>query len=415
MEIQEFYLYIAFGLPTWTLVDGTWAVLSQLADTLPEGYNISAYLILSLTLGNIFPLVIGFMLRKTSFSYLAQVINVILATGLVTGILMGAVWNRVVTIGDSEVSLPIFLLFFIVGGCSSSSNVTHFTYVSKSEAQNTTALATGMGLGSMTAGILALFQGLLLHQYGFSVTIFYIVLAMLYVPALFAFAKLHSAHRQDFIEESSISNPISTEFMVDSDRRDLEATGFESMSVDTETKLKNVDAQYSESSFLRLHGGILALQLINSSLGYGFVPALISSACGKFNNASLVLLLATGITAVLDPMFKFLTNYTRFETFGGLKVATCVLVCLTVGLILCAALPGDLSLYRGDGGALPVALYVSFGALFGFTNTSIFRYFKSTVSPRFVHHSYRWSGICSQAGALLGSLIAFLIVVTGAL
>lgn len=415
MELQEFYLYIAFGLPTWTLVDGTWAVLSQLADTLPEGYNISAYLILSLTLGNIFPLVIGFLLRKTSFSYLAQVINFILVTGLLTGVLMGAVWNRVVTIGGSEVSLPIFLLFFIVGGCSSSSNVTHFTYVSKSDAPNTTALATGMGLGSMTAGILALFQGLLLRQYGFNVTIFYIVLAMLYIPALFAFAKLHSTHRQDFVEEGSSSNPISTEFMATMGGIDLESTEYENMPLDTVFKSKKSDVEYSESSFLRQHGTILVLQLINSSLGYGFVPALISSACGKFNNASLVLLLATGITAVLDPMFKFLTNYIRIETFGGLKIATSLLVLLTIGLILCAALPNDLSLYHGAGGVLPVALYVSFGALFGFTNTSIFRYFKSTVSPRFVHHSYRWSGICSQSGALLGSLTAFLIVVTGTL
>jgi len=418
MDTHEFYLYLAFGLPTWTLVDGTWAILSQLADTLPEGYNISAYLILALTLGNVFPLVIGFMLRKTSLTYLGQVINFILMLGLVTGVLMGAVWNRVVTISGTEVSLPIFLLFFVIGGCSSSSNVTHFTYVSKSEAQNTTALATGMGLGSMTAGILALFQGLLLNQYGFNVTIFYIVLAMLYVPALLAFSKLNSVNRQEFQQGDDAVNPISTEVMVDlsgTDVVDLESTNFENMPINTNPYEKKLDNEFAESPFLRQYAGILALQMVNAGLGYGFVPALISSACGKFNNASLVLLLSTGISAVIDPLFKFLTNYVRFETFQSLQIATGVLLLQTIGLILCAALPEDLSLFQGAGGVLPVALYVSFGALFGFTNTCVFRYFKTTVSPRFVHHSYRWSGICSQTGALLGSLTAFVIIVTGSL
>lgn len=414
MDTHEFYLYIALGLPTWTLVDGTWAILSQLANTLPEGYNISAYLILALTLGNVFPLVIGFVLRKTSLTYLAQVINFILMLGMVTGVLMGAVWNRVITVSGTEVSLPIFLLFFVIGGCSSSSNVTHFTYVSKSDAQNTTALATGMGLGSMAAGVLALFQGLLLNQYGFNVTIFYIVLAMLYVPALLGFSKLNSVNRQEFQQDGDTVSPMSSDVMVDMNGVDLESTSFENMPITT-SQAKKSDHEFAESPFLRQYAGILALQVVNAGLGYGFVPALISSACGKFNNATLVLLLSTGISAVLDPMFKFLTNYVRLETFQSLQIATCVLLLQTVGLILCAALPGDLGLYQGAGGVLPVALYVSFGALFGFTNTCVFRYFKSTVAPRFVHHSYRWSGICSQTGALLGSLTAFLIIVTGSL
>lgn len=394
-------------------MDGTWAILSQLADTLPEGYDISAYLILALTFGNIFPLVIGFILRKSSLTYLGHVVNFILMTGLLTGVLMGAVWNRTVTIGGKEVSLPLFILFFIIGGCSSSSNVTHFTYVSKSDAPNTTALATGMGLGSMTAGILALFQGLLLRQYGFNVTIFYIVLALLYVPAMIALAKLNSIQHQEFHGDEA-QNPISSEMMLDISV-DLATSDFESMPITTLSKSGKVDKEFAESHFLQQHAGILALQMVNAFLGYGFVPAMVSFACGKFNNASLVLLLATGITAVLDPMFKFLTNYVRIETFQGLRKATSCLLLLTIGLVLCASLPGDLSLYQGAGGVLPVSLYICFGALFGFTNTCVFRYFKTTVTPRFVHHSYRWSGICSQTGALLGSLTAFLIIVTGAL
>eukprot|EP01040_Poterioochromonas_malhamensis_P025182 gene25182-31345_t len=124
-------LFVIFGLPTWALVDGTWSSLSQLADRLPEGYNISAYLILSLTLGNIFPIAIGCALEKFfSSSLLENLIYWILAIGAFTGILMGVFYDYSVSIGGSDISLPLCILFFIVGGCSSSSNVTHFTYVS---------------------------------------------------------------------------------------------------------------------------------------------------------------------------------------------------------------------------------------------------------------------------------------------
>ncbi|KAJ1422527.1 hypothetical protein B484DRAFT_399042 [Ochromonadaceae sp. CCMP2298] len=362
MLAPGFGLYTVFGLPTWALVDGTWAVLSQLADTLPEGYTISAYLILALTFGNLVPLILGISLQAASRTTLSNLIRGILGTGLVTGLLMAFLWNKIVSISGSQVSLALLILFFLVGACSSSSNVTHYIHVARSDASNTTALATGMGLGSMTAGILALLQGTVLIDYGFSVTYYYLVLALLFIPAIAAFSALS---RQEEVEKSEGAEP------------------------------------YDEMRFIRQNWAILVLQVVNASLGYGIVPAMISYACSKFDDRSMVLLLSTGIAAVLDPLFKALTFYVRIRTFHG--------------LVLCAGLPGDLSLYRGAGGVLPVSLYVGFGALFGFSNTCVFRYFKENISPDCVQHSYRWSGIASQSGALMGSLIAFSVVVTNSL
>jgi hypothetical protein len=413
MIMQDLYLYGVFGLPTWTLVDGTWAVLSQLADTLPEGYNISAYLILALTFGNIVPLIIGFTVRDTT-SILNYLIYGILTVGLTTGVTMAFVWNQTVSFGSSQVSLPLLIMFFVVGACSSSSNVTHYTFVSKSPAQNTTALATGMGLGSMTAGILALLQGLLLVDYGFSVTAYYLVLALLYIPALLAF--MHLLERNKYQNEDASNTADRGSFGRESSLQlSQKAVPDNILLVDSESGGSTENTEYSEAAFLEENRAILALQMLNASLGFGFIPALVSFACGRFENAFLILQLATGITAVIDPLLKFATYYIRLESFASLRAATAVLCLLAVGLVLCATLPGDLSLYRGAGGVLPVLLYVSFMGLFGFTNTSIFRYFKCAINPRFVHHSYRWSGICCQSGALLGSLIAFTVIVTGVL
>jgi hypothetical protein len=38
--------FVVLGLPTWALVDVTWALLSQLAAHLPEEYNISGMMLL---------------------------------------------------------------------------------------------------------------------------------------------------------------------------------------------------------------------------------------------------------------------------------------------------------------------------------------------------------------------------------
>jgi hypothetical protein len=447
MDSVEFQLFVFLGLPTWALVDGTWAALSQLAETLPEGYSISAYLILALTFGNIVPLVVGIILNKSIPETVKILIRAILITGLCTGLLMGFLWNITIPTGSSRTSWPLFILFFIVGACASSSNVTHYTFVSLTHAPNTTGLATGMGLGSMTAGILALIQGLLLANSGFSVTIYYIVLSLLYVPALFALYKLwdftsaNSGRRsstnieatqfpdieQEYVNndensqvicwnektETQTENPLSTQILT----KMLVGTAAGTSSTDGEAinDRSAHETEYNEWEFVGKHVYILSLMFVNASLGYGVVPAVISTACSRFAHRNAVLLLATGITAVIDPLAKWLTYYVRFESFRGLLLGSTALVFLATGLVLCAALPGDLSLYQGSGGALPVCLYISFGALFGFTNTSIFRYFKEHVSHAQVQHAYRWGGVSGQAGALVGSLIAFAIVISGVL
>ena len=181
---RECFMYILFGLPTWVLVDGTWSILSQLSESLPESYQISSYLILALTIGNIIPLFIGgFLLRENSSIRLPTIIKLILVIGFITGLCLSLFWDRTI----SNYSIPLYILFFVVGTCSSSSNVTHFTYVSTSKQYNTTYLATGMGLGSMISGLLALIQGLVLINYGFTVSYYYLVLSLCYIPALLMF------------------------------------------------------------------------------------------------------------------------------------------------------------------------------------------------------------------------------------
>ena len=412
MVDKETYLFILFGLPTWMLIDGTWAILSQLSDELPEQYKISSYLILSLTLGNLIPLGVGYKLRECSPEHLVLLLKSIIITGLVTGIFMSIFWNYSVRLSSSSTpsSLPLYILFFVMGTCSSSSNITHYTYVSISSPENTTHLSTGMGMGSSISGCLALLQGLVLSRLGFNVSLYYLVLSSLYVPA---FLSLLSLERSKAVTNSLDHKSFldSGEYMkVPIDNADISSHRIDSKSVmDLSQQVLLVGPARQNL--------ILVLQFLNASLGYGLIPAVVSFSCSKFSNHSInVLLLATSISAILDPLFKGLTNYVRIKSIEGFMYATVTLFSLSLSLLMCAILPADNSIYRSSsGGALPIILYISFCGLFGYSNTSIFRYFKDNCSPTQVQQAYRWCGISCQLGALVGSLTAFIVVTTDAL
>ena len=393
---NEEWMFLLFGLPTWTLVDGTWSALSQIAIVAPESYKISSYLMLALTSGNIFPLIIGQLLRKGSEKRLQKSISTILGLGLVTGILLSFVWSTNVKISGRSTSLPLYILFFVLGSCSASSNVTHYMFVSNFAPKTTTILSTGMGLGSMIAGLLALLQGLLLHRYGFSITIYYLLLSSLYIPAILCFRKLcviKSNQEPEYVKTST------------NDPYDIEDDNISSSN-------KLITLPYNQTKFIKEYYPILLIQFITSIFGYGIIPSIISYACSKFNNQNLVLLLATSLASVVDPMFRLFTEYQRFETIQELLVSTILLISIGLGLIICASLPIESPLYQGSGGILPVCLYVSFGALFGYTNTSIFRYFKTNVDKNYIQHAYRLGGVFMQSGAMIGTFCTFGLIIT---
>lgn len=97
---------------------------------------------------------------------------------------MSLLWSVTVPAGDHRYSFIFCVLFFFVGACSATSNVTHFTYVSVFPSNETTALSTGMALGSMLAGVLGILQGTVLGDVGMSISSNYLAVAALYVPAL---------------------------------------------------------------------------------------------------------------------------------------------------------------------------------------------------------------------------------------
>jgi MFS family permease len=417
-------LFLLLGLPSWTLVDGTWAALSQLATALPEGYRISSYLMLSLTLGNSVSILTGgCFLRKASFQRLRTVIGIIILTGLTSGIGLSLFWQYSVQFGDTTVSLALYVCFFFVGSCATMSNVTHMTFVSHWAAANTTWLATGMGLGSMCAGLLSLLQGLLRSQGsdGFSVQVYYLVLALLFVPAFTALQFLRTAPGRHQLVNAS--------YVIENKPGDNDDEDYTILLSSTADSIPFVDSGQgsvintcshedgsrpvgqTDEQFVQKYYAYLIFQVINASMGFGLIPSIISYVCGKFENGSLLLLLATSISAVVDPVFRALTIRVRIQTFRGFCFFVGTLLVFSLILFTLLWVPRNSPMFHESAGALVVVLYPAVNAINVFTNTSIFLFFKSHVDQEHMQRCYRIGGVATQCGSIAGTLLAFFLIV----
>jgi uncharacterized membrane protein YjfL (UPF0719 family) len=350
------------------------------------------------------PLVVNRFLNSVSQQNLRVTLVLICTVGMLCGFGMALFWNQTVRIGNRHYSLIFYLLFLVVGACSSTSNVTHYIYVSEYTKIETTCLATGMALGSTTAGILGILQGFVLKSYGMSVSYTYGAVALMYIPAIIAVMTMKDTLDESKHKMNGLLTPID----------DSESNHHDNTLMD-----RRGDALRDRVGVSPLSGPystIFKLHCLNSMLGYGIVPSLISPICSRFTSSGTVLLLATGIACTLDPMFRSFTVYRALDTMREIVIGTCVLVSLAILLVITLALPHDSSLLNSDGGVggvYPVLLYVLFGVLFGFINTSVFLYLKHHVHPLDIQEGYRWAGVMSQSGALLGSLISFSLVISG--
>lgn len=392
------FLCICFGLPTWLMVVATWSGLSQIAEAAPEGYSISSYLTIALTSGGFLPFFVGKFLYGAPNERLLSAIRLILFIGLGAGISLSIFWKSSVIINGHGVSLPLYIIFFTVGCCGASSNVTHFMFVSKFPPRQTTMLSTGMGIGSMTAGLLALLQHYVLLSKGFTLSGYLFLLSLAYVPAIISF---HILSKEFDAEISSIATIVHSK------------TEYAAINEDPMENPSSSLVEHDEDEFLKRYQSILALQFLSSAIGNGLVPSLISSICQKFNDRNTILLMATSITCSVEPWSRAFTQIRSIDSKIGLVLAALTLVSLTIVLFIILSLPTNSPLYSVEGGgALPALTYISIGMLCPYTTTCIFLYFKSHVSNASVQSAYRWSGVSLQLGAMAGSFAAFALIIT---
>jgi hypothetical protein len=290
-------------------------------------------------------------------------------TVLLLQVAMSLLWHTTISVGGHEYSLVFCLLFFLVGACSATSNVTHFTYVSVFPSNETTAVSTGMALGSMLAGLLGMLQGSVLGAAGMSIAANYLAVAALYLPALYLVwsrAPLilhHPAHP----EEDETEFPA----LLQSHEREQSQQEEEEQSQQEEEQQKQEHYHQQQQQQQVVLGGdlvhsryksLLALQLANCAMGYGVVPSLVSPVCSRFASPSSVLLLATGLYCLLDPLCRACTAVRPIRTLQGIREVSALMHLLAAALLATLLLPESSGLLTSKaGGAYAILVYVGEG------------------------------------------------------
>lgn len=433
--------FFVLGIPTWSMVNATWVLLSELARVLPEGYNISAYLVVSLTLANVFPLGFGYLLYSLDDHALRQVIIIMNTIGFVAGILLSFVWDWEFSIGSNfHLSLPLLFIFFIISAVSASSTVADWKFVAEFSSTCTTYLATGMGLGTLSAALTTLVMSTFATDRTV-VRLVLIVVSFFYVPAiLFMPTPEEEKHGYQIIQntddyeeaqEDRTHSSTNTDNVTNTDlqpvpilledyNRKLGSGSSADCSSDNgyghRSKEGDSEVKHTEAWFIRKYLNILILQGLASGLGHGLVPSLVSTVCGRFQNAHTTLSLATGLSAVMDPMCRFLTDFYHTPNVAGIAVNTSVLVMLSLLMVLLAVVPTSAAIFSlAWGGVVPVLTHVSFISLFVFTNTSVFLVLKGLIPDSCIGHAYKWSALSVQIGAVIGTVISFTFLLLGLL
>lgn len=426
-ELGEYLSYWkcgAIGLPTWILVNGTWSALSGMADKAPEGFAISAYLMLCLSTGNLCPLIMNaYVFRNLSPRGILGVVCLLDIVGLVSGIAMALSWEWTVSISGQRSSLALFLCFLSVGASSSAANVAKYMLVANLSGTHTSHLSTGIALGSMLAGLLGIARGFT-SDLGFNVSIFIALLCLAYVPSI---AVVITFYRRGYKSQASYGT-MHGSTLEDGNTQLLPAGGSKASSDPA------VSAQsFRRRSFFCFNANdlnyfstasstrnFLLVQALMAGLGFGFVPAVLSTVCAKFRSPYTVLLLATAISCIIDPIGRFITASRSLNSHREVYITASTLGCLAGMLFVLGLLPSN-SLYKAEaGGVLPAILYVAFIPIFGFLNTSIFLLMKkeavsTLMGPDEQKHSVesdlvRLCGIMTQTGAMIGSVSSFVLI-----
>ena len=423
------------GLPTWGLVNAIYGIMFHLVKSQPEAYSISAYVTLALSCGNIVSIICSLLYKDILYAHTATIVRNLLVLGLASGSLLAIFWS----LSINNASIPLFLLVFLIGISSTGLNISMFTLIyspqlnqkltSSSEVDNEesshiSSVATGMGLGSMMSGLLALILGntggdLLEHRASYLISIYLAVITLQYLPSLYVLYKYTSVptHTRSGSFGGVMYDPI-----IQSSWRSSSPAGDTDPGVGRD-KDKHENHPTSPSRKTSPHPGVqvtldreeqwLLLLIFGSGLmGFGIIPSVISSVCGRFHHSgSISLLYASTVGCLIDPVSRAATHHFHLQSllqFGMLFTVSCSITCV---LLILLGLPGSNPLFQSRTLCyVPAVLYVLYIASFGYFNTCVYIFINQRRPAGEQQPISRLVGISLQSGAFLGSVVMFAII-----
>jgi riboflavin transporter 2 len=159
--------YITYALLTfvflssWTDINGIFSELPQIVLTQPEKWKLGAYIGLITNMGNIAPLALILLrcaYRKSVIS-LIPINYVLIFIGMLSCLLLVFFWSKTTFILNQDRSVSLFVLAFFLSLLDCTSMVTFSDYLTRFRTKFTSALFLGESLTTILPSLLAIAQG----------------------------------------------------------------------------------------------------------------------------------------------------------------------------------------------------------------------------------------------------------------
>jgi riboflavin transporter 2 len=400
-------------LSSWTDINGIFAELPQIILTQPEGWKLGAYLALITNFGNIAPFVLVLIKCFSSKQTLNSIpINyIVMIIGMSSCFLLIFFWKNTTIIQNQSYSLALLILAFFLSLLDCTSSVSFADYIQKFRKEFTSSLFLGESLTSIIPSLLAIAQGngqlhcissnngtniteVVYEVARFSVSIYFLCLFLLLTISLISFILLQWTS----IAQNSRQFPSKISLKSIENSPELMDTFFEQQKKSNSSELIHL----TKTSYLLLSFGCT----YTSSILFGMLLSISTYVLMPYGHRIFYL------GTILSPWML-----TLIWIFGMIKPVISKRYILI--LILCGSITFSFDLFVSfkspcppfgntiNGSIFILIIWLSTYVLLGYPRLVIANYVRNYSS-----NGMFWYGVNVQLGALIGSIIAYLLIET---
>eukprot|EP01012_Entosiphon_sulcatum_P040417 TRINITY_DN5406_c0_g1_i1.p1 TRINITY_DN5406_c0_g1~~TRINITY_DN5406_c0_g1_i1.p1 ORF type:complete len:401 (+),score=65.79 TRINITY_DN5406_c0_g1_i1:25-1227(+) len=379
-----YFLFCAFGISSWITINAAFAELPIFAQQHPEGWAIGTYMGAAMQLANVFIVLERFLAKKCHLPT-HYLVYVLLGFGTVTTVLLALFWDWTPTVFGSVRSAGLLLFVFLGGGVDCTTSVVYWPFVAQYAPLYTSALGAGEAMSASVIGVLSLFQSP--SDPRFSVSSFFLIVAILMVGAAGAFTIIH----QHFPPNRFAMKESHVALVIDdpTDKDTLLAP-----SADKEVYARAARALWWPLLVIFFANAVQNGVLISLTT-YAFLPLV---------DGSRWMSIAIAVQYITQPAAHALVAIFQFNKLGLLTLPS---VLLTAFVVQAASMQTD--------GLVPNAPFMMFVTvllqiLLSFTKTNVFWLMKQKTPEDLHCAAYRLGGIATQMGSGIAAFLMIILV-----
>eukprot|EP00762_Andalucia_godoyi_P004203 ANDGO_05563.mRNA.1 hypothetical protein ACA1_140250 len=389
-EVGLYTLFLLMGFFPFLLINSIFSELPFLVDTLPEGKSIGVYIGAAFQVANISSFIYIFVNERKPIRDTIS-LPLLSSLGIADAFLLSALWNKRV----NSTSFWVLLCTFLSGIVGCTGVVALFGYVSKFKMTFLSGVSTGLAASGIVSALLSLCQGAGSSASRFSVSIFFVIVGVFMIFAFFALMALILVPKL----RSAASDQHAFE----------EAVLLASASFGTDDE--------SPSSAKDGHSAKTPLPMLFRAAMYPLSMIFLQALQTYFVAPGIEPFLSADLDVLVWTANCFLVGNVVGRAFSSVFVTHKLHVCnlvqcaLMVYMIVCGLAP-SLKHNAKAAWTIPPAMFL-FSAVAGYTNTMVY----GIVQRRFCgldrDRLSRWASVSNQTGALVGTFLALIIVVSG--